>query len=417
MVAEERWSTVNYRLTHPEASVVTRRLESDEGTPAAIAQSIRMLDSSVDIYFTRTNFTGYQAMLEKGFCADLSGEAELSRQVNDMADCIRDAVTVDGKICAVPYGVIFGSFSTLGCSQAAFDTLGISISELPSSTDELLDCILSWIEAGMLDDLWLHDLHQDSSILYGLTLNNYISHARQDDGMVDLTSSDFTALMMKLDRIIQWINTRDQPDDDAPALFSQKSLGYFLTSPEDDDWKMLRLTPYPMMTPSFDVCLNVAVVNPLSRHYEEAVSFLECVLQDMEPEAAMLLWPSRAQPVENPDYAQEWEYCHQEVLRLQAALETGEGSPQQKQALTDALEDAQAAMDLVEASRWRISERTVSSYLAAVPALVVQKDSILNLVYDAGGLAIEQRYGAQQATMEELLLAFAHLSESIAKEE
>ena len=54
MVAEGRWSTVNYRLTHPEASVVTRRLESDEGTPAAIAQSIRMLDSSVDIYFTRT---------------------------------------------------------------------------------------------------------------------------------------------------------------------------------------------------------------------------------------------------------------------------------------------------------------------------------------------------------------------------
>ncbi len=131
----------------------------------------------------------------------------------------------------------------------------------------------------------------------------------------------------------------------------------------------------------------------------------------------MLLWPSRAQPVENPDYAQEWEYCHQEVLRLQAALETGEGSPQQKQALMDALEDAEAAMELVEASRWRISERTVSSYLAAVPALVVQKDSILNLVYDAGGLAIEQRYGAQQATMEELLLAFVHLSESIAKEE
>ena len=58
---------MNYRLTHPEASVVTRRLESDEGTPADIAQSIRMLDSSVDIYFTRTNFTGYQAMLEKGF--------------------------------------------------------------------------------------------------------------------------------------------------------------------------------------------------------------------------------------------------------------------------------------------------------------------------------------------------------------
>lgn len=43
----------------------------------------------------------------------------------------------------------------------------------------------------MLDDLWLHDLHQDRSILYGLTLNNYISHARQDDGMVDLSILGF----------------------------------------------------------------------------------------------------------------------------------------------------------------------------------------------------------------------------------
>lgn len=131
----------------------------------------------------------------------------------------------------------------------------------------------------------------------------------------------------------------------------------------------------------------------------------------------MLLWPSRAQPVENPGYVQEWEYCHQEVLRLQAALETGEGSPQQKQALTDALEDDKRRRIWWRQAAGAISERTVSSYLAAVPALVVQKDSILNLVYDAGGLAIEQRYGAQQATMGELLLAFAHLSESIAKEE
>lgn len=152
-------------------------------------------------------------------------------------------------------------------------------------------------------------------------------------------------------------------------------------------------------------------------HYEEAVSFLECVLQDMEPEAAMLLWPSRAQPVENPG-----------LRPGMGILPPGGATPSSSIGDRRRLAPAEAGaygctgrrtsgVELVEASRWRISERTVFSYLAAVPALVVQKDSILNLVYDAGGLAIEQRYGAQQATMEELLLAFAHLSESIAKEE
>lgn len=408
--------TTSYRLTHPEVSVITKRLESEESDPAVIAQSIRMGDSSVDIYFIRTIYTGYRAMLEKGFCADLSGEAELVRQVQDMTNGFADAVTVDGKLRAVPYRVIFDSFSTLGCSQAAFDALGVSISELPSSTDELLDCILSWIEAGMLDDFWLHDLHQDRNLLYGLTLNGYIFHASQADGTVDLSDPAFTALMMKLDRVVQWIHTRSQPDDDAPALFSQKSLRYFLTSSADDDWKMLPVTPYPHMTPTFDVVLDVAIINPLSQHYQEAVDFLEYMLQNVEPEMAMLLWPSRAQPVENEGYTQEREFYLSEQLRLQTALETSEGSPQQRQALADALEDVQAALREMEPFRWRISESTISAYRAAVPSIVVQKDNTLNLVYDAGGLAAEERYAAQQISMEELLDTYAHLSESIAKE-
>ena len=90
--------------------------------------------------------------------------------------------------------------------------------------------------------------------------------------------------------------------------------------------------------------------------------------------------------------------------------------PQQRQALADALEDVQAALREMESSRWRISESTISAYRAAVPSLVVQKDNTFNLVDDAGGLAAEERYAAQQISMEELLDTFAHLSESIAKE-
>ena len=45
-----------------------------------------------------------------------------------------------------------------------------------------------------LDDFWLHDLHQDRNLLYGLTLNGYIFHASQADGTVDLSDPAFTAL-------------------------------------------------------------------------------------------------------------------------------------------------------------------------------------------------------------------------------
>lgn len=191
--------------------------------PAAIAQSIRMLGSSVDIYLIRTNAAGCRALLEKGFCADLSGEEGLVRQVEELPGCFAEAVTVDGKLRGIPYGVVFGSFDTLGCSQSTFDALGVSISDLPSNTDELLDCILAWIAEGRLDDFWLNDLHQERAMLYRLALNGYI---------------------------------------------------------------------------------------------QEAAAYLKSVLQEMEPEAALLLWPVRAEPVENPDYRQQAEAYQQEALRL-----------------------------------------------------------------------------------------------------
>ncbi len=85
--------------------------------------------------------------------------------------------------------------------------------------------------------------------------------------------------------------------------------------------------------------------------------------------------------------------------------------------MTDSLEEAQAALDQMEAKRWHIFSRAVLSYQAAVPSLTVSQGSVLGLVYDAGGLTVEQRYAAQQATMAGLLDAFARLSESIAREE
>ena len=106
-------------------------------------------------------------------------------------------------------------------------------------------------------------------------------------------------------------------------------------------------------------------------------------------------------------------YCREPLPRFPACRPR---LPQQRQALADALEDVQAALREMEPFRWRISESTISAYRAAVPSLVVQKDNTLSLVYDAGGLAAEERYAAQQISMEELLDTYAHLSESIAKE-
>lgn len=52
--------------------------------------------------------------------------------------------------------------------------------------------------------------------------------------------------------------------------------------------------------------------------------------------------------------------------------------------MADSLEEAQAALDQLEAKRWHIFSRAVLSYQAAVPSLTVSQGSVLGLVYDAG---------------------------------
>ena len=54
----------------------------------------------------------------------------------------------------------------------------------------------------------------------------------------------------------------------------------------------------------------------LNGYIQEAAAYLKSVLQEMEPETALLLWPARAEPVENPDYRQQAEAYQQEALRL-----------------------------------------------------------------------------------------------------
>lgn len=419
-----------FREQHPEVQVITRTLDF-RYSPADIVQAIRSGDQSVDIYLVRTNDLGYRAMLEKGFCADLSGDAELMRQVADMPEQIASALMSDGKLLAIPYSAVFSGIP-LGCSQRALDAMGLSMDDVPTNLDELLDALILWLEDGRMDQIWLSDSHSDERSLYGIVVNSYNCLRRNDSGYVDLSEPGFRDIMLKYDRVEKLLQTRERPDDDAPALLSQKGLSYFLSlqlwnyAPlgmgdpislnEAAQWQMLELSLYPDEEAFISLSLDVAVVNPLSPNREEAIAILGYMLSELPPQDAIYFWPERAVPVETENYIRLMESCNTRIAKLNQRLESNELSLSERELLENELADELQIAAMLEEDRWLVTEEAIELYRAVKERLTVTSSDMMSVIWTEGGLSIESRYFDGQATIEQLIETFANLSRSVIME-
>lgn len=414
------------RQAHGEMNVVDRELPF--GTdPASIAQAIRTGDQSVDIYLIRTSYGGYRAMLEKGFCADLSESEALMSQVLAMPSSIADAVMSEGRLLAIPYAPVFAE-GTLGCSAQALEAMGLTLEDVPRTVDGLLDALMVWMEEGRMDQVWVSETHEDASLLYGLTVNGYVLCEGKGQGYIDLRDPAFRALMEKYDQVAKLLERREKPDINAPVLFSMRGLDRFLgisafgeyvlpwSTHRTANWQMLRYAALPEQEQWIGVALDVAVVNPLSKRKEEAIAFLELMLEELPAQDALCFWPDRAVPVENPAYLKDTGALRREIETYEDILTRDDLTVDERASAENVLDDLLGELAQSEDRRWLVSEEAIETYRSAQGELAVMTSDMMSLIFDAGGLNMMQRYLDGQATVDQLVDTLANLSWSIMQE-
>ena len=412
------------REAHGDLNVIDRELPFGTN-PATIAQAIRTGDQSVDIYLVRTSSRGYRAMLEKGFCADLSGSEALMRQVMDMPTAIADALTSKGRLLAIPYAAVFSN-GTLGCSQQALEAIGLKLEDMPSSIDGLLDALIVWLEEGRLDQVWVSETHEDESLFYGMTVNGYVLGAGKGQAYVDLKDPAFRALMEKYDRVAKLLESREEPDINAPVLFSLRGLDKFFgfsafggelvlpwSTNRTANWEMLRYSALPDQEQLIGVALDVAVVNPLSKRKEEAMAFLELMLEELPAQDALCFWPERAVPVEKPSYLNDTALTRREIKEYEAILERDDLTTDERVDAENVLADLRGYLAEWEDRRWVVSEAAIEVYRSVQDDLAVMTNDMIPLIYDAGGLNIRERYVQGQVSVDQLVDTLGNLSWSI----
>lgn len=419
--------TIRFRRKHAEIFVKSQLHDlTNMLTPAKVGEAVRSGDRTVDVYLLSTEDLGYRALLEKGFCADLSGDEELTALISAMPEIIRQAVTADGKICAVPYSGSWKQYMPLAISTTALEAAGLTMDDVPDNVDELLDALLNWIKDGTLDNIRLRGgigapgesvTELDSLFAFTMPLSCYLTYTGCDTAYPDLDNPAFRSLMRKADALRKALHSRECPDMDAPILFPRVDMPFAAEESKFfSDVRLLTLVPYAGDRPRAIAYLDVAVLNPLSENKETALTYLKSLLTDMDARTALYFWPERAAAQEDPAKLENicvWEEMLAEYTHLAADPSLDDVQRREAQ---ETLERIQYELPAIQQDRWIVSQETIDAYRSGIELVTISTNDLMNQLSDAGGDTIRERYLDGQADIDMLVDTYARIIRTIAME-
>ncbi|MBQ7865059.1 MAG: hypothetical protein IJ350_01720, partial [Clostridia bacterium] len=123
-----------------------------------ISQAMVSGDNTLDVLRMNTGYSSFFKLMEKGYCADLSGNKELMAYVERMQPAFRDAVMKDGKLYAIPLYAY--SFDGWYVANGVMEDMGLTMEDIPTNYVELCQFATRW------NDEWVEEYPQYTLIEY-----------------------------------------------------------------------------------------------------------------------------------------------------------------------------------------------------------------------------------------------------------
>lgn len=387
--------TKRFRLSHPEIPVQSVNM-GFQLTPAMVSQLIRGNDAATDIYMVRTFEAGYSELLKKGFCSDLSGQEDIYSEVMRMPPALSSALMVDGQLLGVPVEMEFDPWTALSCSYETLDELGIIFEEIPTNLLDLLDRVLEWYQDGTLDGVRLFDSGDQAFSLTWFVLNNYAHYASANSRPLDYDTPLFKSLLEKCDRLCALSAQQSAPSATSLFLFSTSSPKELLSDWDESQKAFLPMPPQPGMPPCYPVFLTVAVLNPLSRNKELALTYLQSLLKELPAQRRLYFWPDQARTAERSWYQEQHQMAVDEIERLQGLSDGDTLDVAGRNEIQLQLADATRWLEELETQqRWELSPDAVSAYLSIKDSVFVPSSAVREML-DEPMIGAVKQYAAGQ---------------------
>ena len=412
-------NTAYYRFANAHGDVSTV-LSRDWQETQNLLENMMNRDDSIDIYVLSTSDSNYDALYNRGYLMELDGSEKLAALADAMYPDIREALSANGHLVAVP--VEFYCW-TEGINEKALAALGLSLDDVPDNWSDFLD-FLAGLEEPLkaeprvrlfYDGYTAKDARND---LFNTIFEDYQRYVNVVNPDMGYNTELLRGLLKKLediDFVALGCQPAEEDEGDAEGVGGYRvvtldnseesilfesgtgcTIGNFYSSFTPMLMGLDADTPMPLVLRT-----AVAFVNPFTRHPETALAFMEELADSLSTATRYNMDPSLnevirgAQNEENAADARKW------VEDMRAQLESAD--PAEKQELEENLRDAEQSLEYWEEYGWEVSQRELDWYRGHDAHITVDR---VNWLYaDDSGEAWDliSRYYEGGISLEEML--------------
>ena len=418
-------------------AAVAFSVEHPELTPVLGNGGYNMLDElmtqtpDTDIYVTG-GFDGgsYEAVLSRGYMAPLDGSEKLKAFAERVYPNLLKKLTHGGELVAVPVGL---DGSGMGMSTSLMEKMGINADDVPHDWPGFLDFLEDTVKPnlGLLgekdsftyDGMYAQDFRQ---FLSQRVLNDFEQASSAADVLPNYEDPRLVATLERLEQIdFSEYGLPDKPEGEDGMGYGMSGDTHYLIQFDANymfgDYMMTDCQPMPMgfgddLPGVLSVQLSAAFVNPYSRHREQAVTFLESLVDRMPQELAYALCPDLTEPVRRADADEEQAWYERQIETWQRNVD--EADPADKQMMQEAMANFISGYeDYKQNQAWLISEEKLAWYRANAENLAVATPSWFNKDTTGEAWQLMEQYSAGQLSAREFLAAVNRKARMMAMEE
>ncbi|NLG25550.1 MAG: extracellular solute-binding protein [Clostridiales bacterium] len=356
-----------------------------------LARALSQPDAA-DLY--RLSLSSYDlgALYDKGYIADLSGDQELAAAVARMTPAVRDAVTHNGKVLALPFEM-WGN--TWGANLKAFEAIGLTPNDVPKTYMQLLDFIDRWEREyrGDYPEMMLlpaGDQIELKTMLFSTILMAQIGRCSRDGVALTFDTPAMRALLTRLEQVDfsaypgygESGGYGYSSDEMEKSLFSESynlTAGKTSMGMDADRYQMvpMLLTLDEGEQPVIAADVSAIALSPAGRDNPQAIDFLRFYAGHMPGRTRISLYTDENEPVENYYYAENVKQTLQYIARLEKSMAQADDENDKKQ-YRQMLDDAnQNYENMQKNERYEISAADIAGYRELERYLVVNKPNAL----------------------------------------
>lgn len=282
--------------------------------------------NTYDVLFLSLNYMPVDRLLQKGYCADLSGDEALMDVARSMYPQFGEILMKDGKLYGLP---VDASASTYSVNMDAWEALGLTEDDLPKTLLDLMEFTANWAfdYGDDYSEYFLFDWVNQSSF-FSMILSEYMTYIQKKEGKIIFNTPEFEELLRAFEDInfkeLEKLHDQNESMDMEKVIFQSYTSVLPLSNFQymDENYRPLYLSVAEGEEPSLSVTTTVMIINPKTTRMEEAKTYMEYYVTHLpKDEGAITFFQGTPEPVESPYYARQKKETEKQIANAKERLE------------------------------------------------------------------------------------------------